>query len=89
MYAGRVEAVSPDYSKSVTYVQVSFSGAGGLSGCPVINREGRVIGLIVESVFEQTHPGVPNREFLTVLPIGFALTISPNGARVQLPLPEK
>ena len=86
-YSGQVEARSVAYSNATAYIQVSLPGAGGLSGSPVINRAGRVIGIVVQSVFEETEPDVPNREFLTVLPIGYATSIPSDAPRANIPVP--
>lgn len=68
---GYVEAVSQDYARRITYMQLNIQSAGGLSGAPVINRAGRVIGIVVESTFEQVGEAVPGREFCQVLPISY------------------
>jgi RNA-directed DNA polymerase len=86
VYAGQMEAKSVGYRNAITYLQVSLPGAGGLSGSPVVNRAGRVIGVIVESVFEETKPDVPNREFLTVLPIGYLTSIPNDAPRSPIPV---
>jgi hypothetical protein len=71
IYPGNVESISPNYDGSLSLIQVSVNAAGGLSGSPVINREGKVIGIVVESTFERTESGVPGREYTTVLPVAY------------------
>lgn len=73
IYTGTVEAISANYSSSTQFYQVSVQSSGGLSGSPMFDSRGRVLGLVVESTFEATRVGVPNREFFTVLPIQYAL----------------
>jgi S1-C subfamily serine protease len=68
IYPGTVESINTNY-QGTPFVQITVPSAGGLSGSPVINSIGDVVGIVVESAFEQTGSGVPNREFCTVLPI--------------------
>lgn len=89
LYAGYVEALSTDYNRSVSYVQISVPSAGGLSGSPVIDRRGRLIGIVVKSAFEQTGPDVPGREFCTVLPIGYVVALDTMCPLTPLPLSEE
>ena len=68
VYAGSVESNPTTYDGRIQLIQVSIPSVGGLSGSPVIDLEGAVIGVVIESAFEQTREGVPGREFCTVLP---------------------
>ena len=68
IYSGMVESISPNYY-GVELIQVTVLSAGGLSGSPVINSAGQLIGLVAESTFERTQEGVPKREFCSVLPV--------------------
>jgi S1-C subfamily serine protease len=75
IYPGTVESINDNYY-GTSLIHISVSAAGGLSGSPVINASGQVIGIVVESTFEQTQPGVPSREFCAVLPIDRASELS-------------
>jgi RNA-directed DNA polymerase len=68
IYPGVVESINTDYY-GTRLIQLSVKPAGGLSGSPVINAMGQVVGIMTESTFEQTQEGVPNREFCFALPI--------------------
>ncbi len=87
IYAGSVEAVPTDYARSITFIQVSVPSAGGLSGSPVIDRRGRLVGIVVKSAFEDTADEVPGREFCTVLPVGYLQAVDMMGPALPVPLP--
>lgn len=89
LHLGHVESIRTDYAVSMKFIQISVQSTGGLSGSPVLDSSGRVIGIVIQSQYEQTEATVPGREFCTVLPIGYALEIDPAGASVDLPLPER
>ena len=61
----------------------------GLSGSPVVDARGRLVGIVIESVYEETADQVPRREYCTVLPIQYVLDIDPNSSGRTLPLPAK
>jgi len=63
VYRGRVESINSDYGETTQYIQVDVEAGGGLSGAPVISRDGFVIGIMVEELFEGTDGGVPRRGF--------------------------
>ena len=65
---GYIETVNRGYSGRIIYYQLNIQAAGGLSGSPVLSRSGRIIGLVVESTFEQVADDVSGREFCHVLP---------------------
>ena len=88
LYVGTVESLSMNYKQTITFVQVSVASAGGLSGSPVFDGLGRVIGVVIESVYEKTAVGVPHREYCTVLPIDHLLEIRMTDPDHRLPLQE-
>jgi len=67
IYPGTVESVNTSYY-GTEIIQITVPAAGGLSGSPVINSAGQLIGVVIESTFEQTEIGVPSREYCSVLP---------------------
>jgi RNA-directed DNA polymerase len=73
IYTGTVESISFEYSRQIEFYQISVQASGGLSGSPVFDSQGRVLGLVVEATFERKDADVPGREFFTVLPIRYAL----------------
>jgi len=72
---GRVESISSDYSGVVETVQVSFDIAGGMSGGPVIDANGKLVGVMFENTFEKVSEGTPGRQFSHVLPARYLLDI--------------
>jgi S1-C subfamily serine protease len=66
---GYVETISTDYQARTDYIQLNIQATGGLSGSPVINRSGKVVGVVVESTFERVDDDVPGREFFQALPV--------------------
>jgi hypothetical protein len=86
IYIGTVESISTDYTRGsgVELIQVSVQASGRLSGSPMFDAQGRVLGLVIESAYEATSPGVPSREFLTVLPIRYALDIRSSRAPTSI-----
>ena len=68
VYPGRVEAITADY-RGNTFIQIGGDLAGGMSGGPLINAAGAVIGIVSEQTFEQTGHDVPGRAYQQVLPI--------------------
>jgi hypothetical protein len=71
IYVGTVEALPTDYSGMQQFIQVSINTAGGMSGGPVIDNRGRVLGIISERTFEAVDDGVPARAFAQVIPISY------------------
>jgi RNA-directed DNA polymerase len=86
LYAGTVEAVLTNYHRTLDLIQVSIPPGGGLSGAPLLDWRGRVIGIVIESAYEPTQPGIPRREYTTVLPIKYFTEIDQHGPVSQLPL---
>ena len=52
MHIGVVEAIPVSY-KNLRYIQVSFQSGGGLSGAPLIDKRGFVIGVMAENIYLQ------------------------------------
>jgi hypothetical protein len=68
VFVGLVESIVRDYGGH-EFIQVSASLSGGMSGGPLINAAGSVIGIVSEQTFEHTAAKVPGRAFHQVLPI--------------------
>jgi RNA-directed DNA polymerase len=68
---GHVESRALNYAGTVDTVQVSIKISGGMSGGPVIDRGGRLVGIAMEQTFEHTEGGVPARAFHHVLPVRY------------------
>lgn len=86
VYAGIVESTNTDYAGTRTFIQVSVPAGGGLSGSPVVDSRGMLVGLVIESVFEDTQPDVPHREYCTVLPVKYVLEIDEGSPLLALPI---
>lgn len=65
---GIVETATTDYSQEVQQLIVSVRASGGMSGGPVIDRGGRLIGLVTQTSWEETGENVPSEQFTHVLP---------------------
>lgn len=65
--AGIVETLRTDYSGDVNLIFVSMNISGGLSGGPVIDRSGRLVGIATGKTWEQTEEGVPPVAMFQVL----------------------
>lgn len=89
LYPGAVESIRWDYSRTIPFIQVSVASGGGLSGSPLLDIHGQVLGIVIESRYEQTANGVPHREYCTVLPIKYALEIDRRGTAVELPITDE
>jgi hypothetical protein len=87
LYVGTVESIRVNYQRTTTYIHVSVPSAGGLSGAPAFDSRGRLVGLVIESVFEQVDSRVPGREYCTILPTQYLLEIDPTSVPVGVPLP--
>jgi RNA-directed DNA polymerase len=86
LYVGSVETLRANYSRTLTLVQISVASAGGLSGSPAFDATGRLVGMVIESVFEQVGTGVPGREYCTILPIQHILDIDRSAPAMALPI---
>ena len=56
LHHGRVESNMPTYGGEVDTVQVSCDLSGGLSGGPVIDKAGNLVGIAMESTFAAAKP---------------------------------
>lgn len=69
---GAVQSVQSTYDGELSTIVVSMDLAGGYSGGPVIDRGGRLVGIVVEQTFEaQSSPAVPVQTFSHVLPVSY------------------
>ncbi|WP_414683004.1 reverse transcriptase domain-containing protein [Longimicrobium sp.] len=86
LYVGTVESIRLNYPRTTTYIHVSVPSGGGLSGSPAFDNRGRLVGVVVESVFEKVDEGVPRREYCTILPTQYLLEIDPTSVPVGVPM---
>lgn len=86
LYVGTVESLRMDYSNTTQFIHVSVASGGGLSGAPLLDIHGRVLGIVVESVFETTQAAVPHREYCTVLPVHYIREVDPSSSTSTLPV---
>lgn len=71
MLVGTVTAISRSYQNE-QFIQVSFHTGGGLSGAPLVDRRGYVLGIIVESVFHKPdHDDTPAVQYGQAIPLGY------------------
>ena len=74
---GAVESLPTDYKGKQQFIQVSFASSGGLSGGPVIDQCGRVVGIVSERTFEAVADAVvPAKAFPQVVPISYLKDIT-------------
>jgi len=74
VYPGVVESIWPTYSGEIEMIQVSIQFGGGMSGAPVIDKEGRLAGVVIENTFtEKAEEGVPVRQYYNILPTKYLL----------------
>jgi RNA-directed DNA polymerase len=71
MHTGVVEALPVAYSEGLRFIQVSFQSGGGLSGAPLIDRRGFVVGVMVGNIFTEPHGSVPQRAYGQAVPIEY------------------
>lgn len=71
MHTGIVESLPTDYSNNRRFIQVSFQSGGGLSGSPLIDKRGFVVGIMIENIFQEMEPNVPDRPFGQAVPIEY------------------
>jgi S1-C subfamily serine protease len=62
VHSGTVEALPVGYHGDV-FIQTSFQSGGGLSGGPLIDKRGFVLGLMIENVYMQHDEGVPAKGY--------------------------
>lgn len=70
-YPGVVESLTLHFGGAVETVQVTAEISGGLSGGPVIDRWGELVGVATETTFASTQEGVPARPFRHIIPIRY------------------
>lgn len=71
MHVGTVSALVRSYQNEL-FIQVSFHTGGGLSGSPLVDRRGYVLGIMVESVFHKPEDiEVPAVQYGQAIPIGY------------------
>ena len=75
MHTGVVEALPVSFDNNFRYIQVSFQSGGGLSGAPLIDKRGFVIGIMIENTFRETDSEekdrVPKRPYGQAVPIEY------------------
>jgi len=71
MHTGVVEALPVAYSGAPRFIQVSFQSGGGLSGAPLMDERGFVVGVMVENIFTATKEQVPQRPYGQAVPIEY------------------
>jgi hypothetical protein len=69
IYSGEVEAIPLNYNSTADFIQVSIETSGGMSGAPLIDAWGNVVGVIAERTHEETDDRVPARSFRHAVPI--------------------
>lgn len=52
VFAGIVESLPTSYSKDTRFIQIGMHSPGGLSGGPLMDMKGTVIGIMVENTFK-------------------------------------
>jgi RNA-directed DNA polymerase len=71
MHSGVVESLPISQKKDKRFIQVSFQSGGGLSGSPLIDKQGFVIGIMIENIFQATAENVPSKPFGQAVPIEY------------------
>lgn len=71
MHLGIVESLPITQKKDRRFIQVSFQSGGGLSGSPLIDKRGFVVGIMVENIFQPTDENVPAKPFGQAVPIEY------------------
>ena len=82
---GRVESLLPLFGGEVETVQVSCQITGGMSGGPVIDKWGHLVGIVMESTFERAGEGVPAQQIHHVLPVKYLLEVVSDGVELNEP----
>ena len=77
---GEVESVAHKFDRKSQTIQISADISGGVSGGPVIDRRGQLIGIVMEASTERAEDDkVPGRKFRHVLPVAYLLEIGTEG----------
>ncbi len=71
VHTGIVEALPVTYDRKPRFIQVSFQSGGGLSGAPLIDKRGFVVGVMIENIFSETQERVPPRPYGQAVPIEY------------------
>ncbi len=71
MHTGIVESLPTSQKRDKRFIQVSFQSGGGLSGSPLIDKCGFVVGIMIENIFQPTDESVPGRPFGQAVPIEY------------------
>jgi len=71
MHTGIVEALPVAYAEGLRFIQVSFQSGGGLSGAPLIDKRGFVVGVMAENIFREENGPVPQRPYGQAVPIEY------------------
>ncbi|MBL1218952.1 MAG: serine protease [Planctomycetes bacterium] len=81
MHVGRIESVLSSYV-GVKYFTVSFPSGPALSGAPLVDANGYVVGVMIENTFPQLEEGVPERPYGQAIAIGHWREIPNVGSRI-------
>lgn len=68
---GHVEGITPTYGGDIRTVSVSIQISGGMSGGPVLDRRGSLIGIVIERTYASVQKGIPERPFNHILPVEY------------------
>ncbi len=69
LHIGSVSAIALNYPESIQFIQVSFVQGPGLSGAPLVDRRGLLLGIVVENVFHAPQEPRTTTEYGQVIPI--------------------
>ena len=72
LHTGTVEAL-PKSLKDTRFIQTSFQSGGGLSGGPLVDERGLVLGLMVENVFMEVRKVGKGKRLAPSRPYGQAV----------------
>lgn len=72
---GIIYGSTTDYQEEVGKLRIGIPASGGLSGGPVIDRGGNLVGIITETGWEKAGEGVPAQPIHYVLPVRHLLEI--------------
>lgn len=69
---GFVESLPTDYRGTGQFIQVSLGTSGGASGGPLIDKCGRVVGIVSERTFEAVpDASIPAKAFPQIVPVSY------------------